>query len=180
MKVDFQHGRMAFRPHTSPWDTFYLAVELILSPGHGYLVQKPSTFWSQIGWDSPLFLQRLERETEKTHSFKAWMQKRRVLVFHCYLSSKNVTENNLAVRTRSNTFAHMILLMLFVYLSPRTWLGLGGKGVGMQGHLSWAHIPHLLLSWGMMDPEYLNPVTQLELKQKNGTLLWQWFKKKIK
>lgn len=49
----------------------------------------------------------------------------------------------------------------------------------MQGHLSWAHIHHLLLSWGMMDPEYSNPMIQKEIKQKNGTLLWQWFKKKI-
>lgn len=69
--------------------------------------------------------------------------------------------------------------MLFVYLSLGTWLGFGGKGVGMQGHLSWAHICHLLLSWGMMDLEYLNPVAQMELKQKNGTLLWQRFKKKL-
>lgn len=59
-----------------------------------------------------------EREREKKDSFKAWLQKRRVLVFHCYLSSKNVTENNqILVRT---TFTHGILLMLFVYPSPRT------------------------------------------------------------
>lgn len=50
---------------------------------------------------------------------------------------------------------------MFAHLSLETWLDFGRKGVGMRGHLSWAHIHHFLLSWDMMDLKGdLNPVTR--------------------
>lgn len=80
-------------------DVFYPGIELMLSSDHGYVVQEAGSFRIQMGWGSPLFLQR--GETDILAFFKVWLQKRRVLGSHCYLSSKNVAEISLAMRSRS-------------------------------------------------------------------------------